>query len=58
MLQESWIEEESRVALTELTEFTGNTTQIDRHIGLLGIAGVTGMDTRVNGQLSYSRQLG
>jgi hypothetical protein len=39
--QESWTEEESRVTLTRMTGFIGNTTRIDGQIGLLDTAGVT-----------------
>jgi hypothetical protein len=49
MLQEPRIEEKSRVTLTGLAEFTDNTTWIGGQTGLLGIAGVTGTDTQVDG---------
>jgi hypothetical protein len=50
MLQEPQTEEKSRVALTGLTEFVRNTTQISGQTGLLRTDGVTGTDTRVDGQ--------
>jgi hypothetical protein len=42
-------EEKSRVTLARLAEFTENTTQIGRRIGLLRTARITGMDTQVSG---------
>jgi hypothetical protein len=51
MLQELQTEEESRVTLTKLIGFTGNTTQIDRQIGLPGTAEVTRMAAQVCRQI-------
>jgi hypothetical protein len=49
MLQEPRTEDKSRVTLTELVGFTGNTTRISGQIGLLGTMGVTETDTWVDG---------
>jgi hypothetical protein len=51
MLQELQTEEESRVTLTRLIGFTGNTTQIDRQIRLPGTAKVTRMAAQVCRQI-------
>jgi hypothetical protein len=51
MLQELWIEEESRVTLIGLTGFTGNMTWIGRQIRLLRIAEVTRTVTQVRRQI-------
>jgi hypothetical protein len=48
MLQESRIEEKSRVTLTRLTGFTRNTTQIGGQTGLLKTARITGMEAQVS----------
>jgi hypothetical protein len=50
-LQESRTEEESRITLTGLAGFVGNTTRIGGHIWLLRVAGVTRMVARVSRQI-------
>jgi hypothetical protein len=55
MVQEPQTEEKSQVTLTRLAEFAGNMKRIDRQTRLLGIDGVTGMDTRVNGHIGLLR---